>query len=406
MDSRAHATAIVRKLVEAGYVAYFAGGWVRDFTLGHPSEDIDIATDAPPDKIMDLFPRTLLVGLAFGVVIVIIEGHQFEVATFRRDVHYIDGRRPEKIELSTAHEDAYRRDFTINGMFYDPIEDVVHDFVQGYDDIKKGVIRTIGDPHQRFGEDRLRMIRAIRFAARFGFVIDPETRQAIMENAETLFPAVAMERIWQEFNKMAAYPNFDKAIMDMHSLGLLRVIFPELEQLHLNDLRHRLDAFHHFPNESPTILYLMEIFQSESIDRKCEICRRLRVSNQNIELVEFCDSVSQQLSTGGIREDVEWAHLYAHRDTRLCLEVIAARILNQQERAAFLEEHARREEALRPHIERIRKGKPLVTASLLQQHGILPGKQMGLLLKEAERIAINENCHDPQIIINRLVKNA
>src|SRR5262245_20723544 len=117
--------------------------------LGHPSEDIDIATEASPEKIMDLFPRTILVGLAFGVVIVTTDGHQFEVATFRRDINYVDGRRPEQIELSTAREDALRRDFTINGMFYDPLEDVVHDFVHGYEDIKKGIIRTIGDPHQR-----------------------------------------------------------------------------------------------------------------------------------------------------------------------------------------------------------------------------------------------------------------
>ena len=195
-ETKKIATAIVRKLVAAGYTAYFAGGWVRDYLMGHPSEDIDIATDAPPEKIIDLFPKTLLVGVAFGVVVVIVDGHQFEVATFRRDIDYADGRKPSKIELSTAEEDAFRRDFTINGMFYDPLEDVFHDFVKGKEDIQHGVIRAIGNADERFVEDRLRMIRAVRFAARFAFNISSETQSAIEANADTLFPAVAMERIW------------------------------------------------------------------------------------------------------------------------------------------------------------------------------------------------------------------
>lgn len=150
---------IVLKLHRAGFIAYFAGGWVRDYVMDHPSEDIDIATDATPAQIMDLFPHTVLVGLAFGVVIVVSDGHQFEVATFRKDLHYADGRHPQGIEMSTPREDALRRDFTINGMFYDPIEELIHDFVHGQDDIRQGIIRTIGDPYERFFEDRLRMLR-------------------------------------------------------------------------------------------------------------------------------------------------------------------------------------------------------------------------------------------------------
>ncbi len=122
-----HATAVIKKLVGEGYNAYFAGGWVRDFLMGHPSSDIDIATDAPPEKVLSLFPRTIKVGLSFGVVIVSIEHHLFEVATFRKDIHYADGRKPSRIELSTAKEDAFRRDFTINGMFYDPLKGEILD---------------------------------------------------------------------------------------------------------------------------------------------------------------------------------------------------------------------------------------------------------------------------------------
>lgn len=404
MDTKTLATDIVRKLTDAGYTAYFAGGWVRDFILGHPSEDIDIATDAPPQKIMDLFPRTILVGLAFGVVIVVIGGHQFEVATFRRDVDYIDGRRPHHIELSTAREDAYRRDFTINGMFYDPLTEVVHDFVHGYEDLKKGIIRAIGDPYQRFVEDRLRMIRAIRFAARFSFTIEPETEQAILENAPTLFPAVAMERVWLEFNKIAGYHHLDWALMEMHKLELLPEIFPELRGLHMKDLRHRLDIYHHFPSEAPTILNIMELFPSQTNEEKEEICRRLRISKQEIELVAFVDSIREKLEKNITMEDVEWAHLYAHRDAEVCLRVIAAR-MEQHKRDQFLQGHASKRIALEPYIERIQQKKPLVTAALLKSEGIVTGKQMGALLKEAERFSVNHNCQDPQHIVKQLRKS-
>ena len=176
-ETKKIATAIVRKLVAAGYTAYFAGGWVRDYLMGHPSEDIDLATDAPPEKIIDLFPKTLLVGVAFGVVVVIVDGHQFEVATFRRDIDYADGRKPSKIELSTAEEDAFRRDFTINGMFYDPLTNQILDYVGGQEDLKKKIIRAIGNPHKRIQEDRLRMIRAVRLSCRFDFQIEEKTKE-------------------------------------------------------------------------------------------------------------------------------------------------------------------------------------------------------------------------------------
>ena len=141
---------IVQKLNMAGYTAYFAGGWVRDHVMGRESDDIDIATSASPEKILDLFPRTLVVGLSFGVVIVMMEGHPFEVATFRTDIGYSNGRTPDGILFSSPREDALRRDFTINGMFFDPVEKKIYDYIGGMEDIHKGVIRTIGDPYERF----------------------------------------------------------------------------------------------------------------------------------------------------------------------------------------------------------------------------------------------------------------
>lgn len=403
MDSLHFATSIVNKLVRAGYIAYFAGGWVRDFVMGHPSEDIDIATSAPPIEVMNLFPHTVLVGLQFGVVIVPLGGHQFEVATFRKDLKYTDGRHPEGIEMSTPLEDALRRDFTINGMFYDPIEHVIHDFVHGADDIKKGIIRTIGNPHERFDEDRLRMLRAFRFEARFGFAIELETQDAITENANRLFPAVAIERVWQEFNKMAAYPRFDHAIVEMHRLRLLEVIFPELKQLHLTQLQSIVSSFERFPKNCPVILYLMTLFPHESLNTRRDIAIRLTAPNRDIKLLEFFEQV-QQIICQGNEDAVVWAHIFANPQNFLCLQVIAAQY-SSEDREEFLKIHESRFEKLRLHVERIKIGKPLVSATILQQRGIKPSVNMGLLLKEAEKIAINQDLSDPELVLNQLAKN-
>ncbi|WP_068468610.1 CCA tRNA nucleotidyltransferase [Candidatus Protochlamydia phocaeensis] len=404
MDTFRLAKTIVSKLAKAGYTAYFAGGWVRDYVMGHPSEDIDIATNATPVEIMDLFPNTILVGLAFGVVIVLMEGHQFEVATFRKDLQYVDGRHPEGIEMSTPKEDALRRDFTINGMFYDPLADVIHDFVHGQDDIKRGVIRTIGNPYERFFEDRLRMLRAFRFASRFSFIIEAETQEAIREMADKLFPAVAMERVWQEFNKMANYPRFDQALVEMHRLSLLDVIFPELENMHIKELKHLVQSYAHFPPQAPTIVYLMALFPAAPLSQKIEIAKRIKATNRDIKLIEFLDNLTELIKTErkqGELEPYAWIHALAHPDYRLSLDIIAA-VYPEKERMLLLQRHQERFDRLQPHIKRIRENKPLVSAALLKGKGISPGKHMGALLKEAEKIAVNENYQNGEPIIDRL----
>jgi poly(A) polymerase len=404
-DAFVLAKSIVTKLVRAGYLAYFAGGWVRDYILGHPSEDIDIATEASPAEIIDLFPQTILVGLAFGVVIVIMEGHQFEVATFRKDLHYVDGRHPQGIEMSTPLEDALRRDFTINGMFFDPLEEIIHDYVHGQEDIRLGIIRTIGDPHERFFEDRLRMLRAFRFSARFSFSIDQETQEAIRENANKLFPAVAMERVWQEFNKMVAYPRFDQALVEMHRLTLLDVIFPELVGTHIKELRQRIKKFSHFPPTCPTILYLMEILNFLPFEQRIEIAKRLKASNKDIKLLEFMEMLNQAVLQEEETHHADlqrWVMLLAHPDWELGIKILALRN-NDEESNQLMQKYQERFQMLELHIQRLKNGKPLISAALLQEHGISPGKHMGLLIKEAERIAINENCQEPAKILAKLV---
>lgn len=407
MEARRGATAIVKRLVEAGYLAYFAGGWVRDYLMGHPSEDIDIATDAPPEKILDLFPGSNLVGLAFGVVIVKCEGHNYEVATFRKDVGYSSGRRPEKIELATPQEDAQRRDFTINGMFYDPLTNVVHDYVGGTEDLRTGIIHTIGNPSERFLEDRLRMIRAIRFSARFEFPITKDTQQAIRQHAHTLFPAVAMERIWQEFNKMAKAPHFDYAIVEMHRLGLLTVIFPALQNMSVSEVEMRVSHFGEFPEGTPAILFLMELFPNTQLNELLELCQYLRTSMLEGKLVEFAYKgkhlLLQEETSPHAIEVVEWANFYAHRFFDVCFEALTARYAID-ERGELIQRHQERRERLLPHIQRIAERKPLVTAAMLQDHGIAPGKKMGELLKAAEHLSITHDLHDESTVIELLKK--
>ncbi len=406
MEAQKYATQIVKRLVKAGHVAYFAGGWVRDLVMKHPSADVDIATNALPEKILDLFPNTILVGLAFGVVIVVIEGHQFEVSTFRKDLSYEGGRRPTAIEFTDEKIDASRRDFTINGMFYDPLEDAIIDYVGGVEDIKKGIIRTIGDPQERFVEDRLRMIRAVRFSSRFGFKIDYETEEAIIQNADTLFPAVAMERIWQEFNKMAAFPHLDHAMIELHRLGLLPVILPLLQKVHLTEIKHQVTPFPFFPENCPTILYLMELFPSASLAQQLELCQYLKASGHDMKLVEFIFTMrnleEQEIQKKEGANLSDWAHQYAHRSSQLCLEVIAARLKRAGESNAFLEKHNKRRQALTKHVERIQMKKPLVSASLLQEAGVPIGKEMGFLLKEAERLTITHDLDDPNAALEKL----
>lgn len=404
MESQKYATEVVKRLVNAGYIAYFAGGWVRDFLMGHPSDDIDIATNAPPEIILDLFPHTILVGLAFGVIIVVIDGHQFEVATFRRDVDYVDGRKPTQIELATPEEDASRRDFTINGMFYDPLEDVVHDFVQGTEDIKLGVIRTIGNPYDRFFEDRLRMVRGVRFAARFGFAIDEETHQAIRANAETLFPAVAMERIWQELIKMSKYPHFDAAVIEMHRLELLPVILPSLKGVHLTEIRKRVAHFKDLPEKTDTVLILMELFPDIIHAQVRELCRHLRMSIAEQHQAEFLIGLRRLIEDEPQTRNwdkVAWAYAYAHKHFKSCLSVIAAGLL-PDERVRFSDQHQQRQIDLKEHIQRIIQRKPLVNAALLQAHGVVPGPIMGQLIKEAEKIAILQNFNEPGQVLGVL----
>lgn len=227
LSLREIATEIVRRLQAAGFPAFWVGGCVRDFLLEREPVDYDIVTAALPEQVERLFPRTIPVGRKFGVIVVLEHGHPFQVATFRAEADYQDGRRPERVEFGDAMADARRRDFTVNGLFYDPIREELQDWVGGQSDLKARRIRTIGSPAERFAEDHLRLLRALRFAAQLNFEIERETFAAVRAAAPSI-QGISAERIREELLKVFRPPHATRGLELLRESGLLREILPEI----------------------------------------------------------------------------------------------------------------------------------------------------------------------------------
>lgn len=225
--ARTGALEVVRRLQARGFRALWAGGCVRDMLMGQVPRDYDIATNADLQQVIGIFPHAQVVGAHFGVVIVRLDGYHYEVARFRRDLAYSDGRHPDGVVFVDEEEDARRRDFTINGMFYDPVADAVFDYVGGQADLKKKVIRTIGDPHARFSEDRLRMLRAIRFACRYHWPIEEKTREAIGTLSASI-EFISHERVRDEVGKILTEGGAPLGVRWLIDLGLMAVFMPEV----------------------------------------------------------------------------------------------------------------------------------------------------------------------------------
>ncbi len=228
--SEAAARSVVERLRAHGYEALYAGGCVRDRLLGLEPHDYDVATDARPERVEALFPRTVPIGAQFGVILVLEQGEEIQVATFRGDGSYHDGRHPESVRFTDAEGDALRRDFTVNGLFFNPIENEILDYVGGQEDLKSHLLRAIGDPSERFAEDKLRLLRAVRFATTLGFSIDPPTWSAVQQWAPEIH-AVSAERIREELIKILISSNRLRGFDLLDQSGLLREILPEVEAL-------------------------------------------------------------------------------------------------------------------------------------------------------------------------------
>ncbi len=304
---RDFATEVVRRLAEAGHTALWAGGCVRDCVMGRHPKDYDVATSALPEEVRTLFGRrrTLAVGQSFGVIIVLgatKAAGQVEVATFRSEGRYLDGRRPESVSFCAPDEDAQRRDFTINGMFYDPLTDILHDYVGGERDLGEGIVRAIGDPRERMTEDKLRMLRAVRFVAAFDFELERRTEQAIRDLAAEIL-IVSWERIAQELRRMLVDRHRERAMRLCHELGLLMPIVPELAAILAPDTDSRdwWHTLHVLGNlEQPTFELATAALlrtipspvgrtsrQAQKAGTVHGVCRRLRLSNKEVEHITW-----------------------------------------------------------------------------------------------------------------------
>jgi len=290
---REFAVWVVRNLRERGYIAYWAGGCVRDQLLGRVPKDYDVATNATPDEVRKVFgfKRTLAVGAAFGVITVNgpAGAGQIEVATFRTDSAYRDGRHPESVSFSSPKEDALRRDFTINGLFYDPIEDRVVDYVGGVQDIERRVVRAIGDPRQRFEEDKLRMLRAIRFVAELEFNLDVATYDAIREMAPQI-TQVSRERILMELERLLTAPGRREGVRLLRESGLWHVIVPEIDpqdEAAEHQWMTNLQIFDRI--KEPTFPLSFAVLARGLIEpaKITSLCRQLRMANQQIDKIQW-----------------------------------------------------------------------------------------------------------------------
>lgn len=410
-DKRGFATEIVRTLVSAGHTALWAGGCVRDLLMGREPEDYDVATTAAPEQVRRLFGqrRTLAVGESFGVILVLGpkgSGLQVEVATFRTEGPYADGRRPSHVRFATPQEDARRRDFTINGMFYDPLTEQVLDYVGGEQDLRVGILRAIGDPRARMTEDKLRMLRAVRFAATLDFEIEPGTAAAIQEMAPQIL-VVSWERIAQELRRMLRHPHRRRAVRLAQQLGLLEPIFPELAPV-LADVEHpewthtleTLEALRtdRFETAAAVLLHTLPAGSAAAASKTERggtvrgVCRRLRLSNDESEAIAWL--VAHRTALEGAEEfpAARLKRLLAHPWANELLAVMEAeaRARNRESASArFVREYLQHVPPAELHPP------PLVTGDDLIALGLTPGPKFKELLETLRDAQLNGAVRTP-----------
>jgi len=373
---------VLKRLRDAGHVSLFAGGCVRDRLLQHTPKDYDVATSARPDEVLDLYPRARCVGAKFGVVLVRRFGHDIEVATFRTDGCYSDGRRPEEVAFCSAQEDAMRRDFTINGLFFDPLEQRVIDYVGGQKDLDEGIVRTIGAPDKRFEEDHLRMLRAIRFAARLSFTIHPETMAAVCRQADRL-ERISPERIWMELSAILTSPGRSVGWRLLLESGLRNVLTPhwpsDPDQEALTG--ERLAALPAVPLPPPLV------FAACNPHPVVAVCRSLRLSNRLTERVQWLVERLGDLRGGRSPELWELKQLMAHVDWQNLLHLLEADLCTTGGDLQVCRQLERRARAIPPEAV---SPEPLVTGDDLMAMGAVPGPEFGRILDALYRDQLDE----------------
>ncbi len=397
--ARDFALLVVQELRRNGHQALWAGGCVRDELLGIEPQDYDVATDALPAQVRQIFGhrRTLAIGAAFGVVAVLgpKRAGKVEIATFRRDATYSDGRHPDHVTFSSPEEDAQRRDFTINGLFYDPIDGRTIDYVGGQEDLRRRLIRAIGNPHDRFDEDKLRMLRAVRIASTFDFEIDPDTVAAIQQHAHEL-RIVSAERIAAELRRMLIDRQRARAIELLHATGLLAVVLPEMVTSDgaVNEQgrpwRSTLEILEHL--DSPTFPMALSVLLAAIWPQPptLEICRRWHLSNDEAHATTWFVKHEATIRRAQL---APWPVIQ-----RLLIEPLGRQLVNvaaavgrvtdpRTDGIAFC-----RKKLSLPAAEL--NPPPLLTGDDLVAHGLKPGKQFRDLLNSVRDAQLVGCVHD------------
>ena len=440
MTEREFALAVVRRLHEAGFQALWAGGCVRDERLGLVPKDYDVATDARPEDVKKLFRRHVTVGESFGVVMVLGPRHagdtlQVEVATFRTDVGYSDGRRPDEVVFSSPKEDALRRDFTVNGMFFDPLKNELIDYVGGEADLGARILRAIGDPAVRFREDKLRMLRAVRIATRFELSIEADTAAAIRAMANQI-TVVSVERIAKELREILVHPRRVHGLNLMLDLGLMPVILPEVVPMkglphglpsapigdlwgHVCDVLDRLGPEPSFPLAMATLLH--DVGKPRTVGRTPdhytfhghehvgarladELCQRLKLSNAERERVTWLVEKHQYLADARQMRTSRLKPILAHPGIRELLALHRADAL-ASDRSVDHVEYC--EQLLKEWTAADLIPPPLLTGDDLKQRGLEPGPHFKTLLdavREAQLDGTIETAEQAWELVERLLK--
>jgi poly(A) polymerase len=413
MTEREFAVEVVQRLRDAGFQALWAGGCVRDEFLGLSPDDYDVATDATPEQVRKLFKRTIAVGMSFGVIEVLGphtgEGHlKVQVATFRSDVSYSDGRRPDEVVFSTAREDAERRDFTINGMFFDPLESQLIDYVGGQADLQARMLRAIGDPTLRFAEDKLRMLRAIRIATRFDLTIEPATSDAIQRMAKEI-TVVSTERIAEELRKLLVSPQRARGIRLLAEAGLAAVLLPEILPMkglpqgppsaptgdlwdHTLRVLELLGPDVSFPLTFAALLHDVgkprvvgrtperyTFYQHEHVGRRLasEIAQRLKLSNQERDRIEWLVEKHQYLADAPCMRPSKLKQTLVHPGIQ---ELLALHRADALASAKSIDHVEYCERLLREWSDADLNPPPLITGYDLMRHGLEQGPDFKRLL--------------------------
>jgi tRNA nucleotidyltransferase/poly(A) polymerase len=392
MTSKQAAIQIISRLHKAGFEALLAGGCVRDMLLGKKPKDHDVVTSATPPQICKIFKRTIKVGAKFGVIVVLVDTQQVEVATFRAEVGYTDGRRPDKVSFTSAKEDALRRDFTINGMFYDPLRKEVIDYVGGREDLKRKTIRTIGIPAERFSEDYLRMLRAVRFSAQLDFKVEKNTLNAVEKYSANIVK-ISGERIAMELESLFAAQKRARGVKLLLATGLMGRIFPIFKNVKAAEFAIRIVGI--LPKKITFELALASLFADCDTDRAMESLDVLKLSRNQLKHIKFLlvkrDFLLGELSLAQLKIIVAepyFEDLYLLQKAILKADGKSlSALLAVRKRAKAL---AGKE--LRP--------KPLLNGYEIIHLGAKPGPQVGLVSKELYIEQLSERIIAKQEAVN------